>query len=473
LNAQPASRIRSISLFTATCIVIANMIGTGVFTSLGYQVGGLPTGFSIVVLWLVGGITALCGALVYGELAAALPRSGGEYHLLSATLHPSLGFLAGWLSVTVGFAAPVALAAMAFGTYFHDAWAVLPPVPLSIALVVVMTLIHLYGTKVGSAFQDASTVLKVALVVVLIVAGMLVQDAQPVSFLPHAGDWRLISSTSFAISLIYVMYAYTGWNATAYIVSEVRNPGRNVPLSVVLGTVIVTALYVLVNAVFMYATPLAELGKAGEQVAYVSAAHIFGHYGGKVMAALIAIGLISSVGAMTWIGPRVSVAMGEDWSLLGFLARRTRGGVPAVAILVQSAIVILLLVTSTFKTVLTYIQFSLTISSSLCVVGIFALRIRRPNLPRPCRCWGYPVTPLIFLAVNLWMIWFILQNEETRNPSLAGFGTMLLGLIIYAVSREKPKRADFEALHETPADELNIDKIALSSTPMQTAPPQP
>ena len=473
MNANPASRIRSISLFTATCIVVANMIGTGVFTSLGYQVGGLPTGFSIVVLWLVGGLTALCGALVYGELAAALPRSGGEYHLLSATLHPALGFLAGWISVTVGFAAPVALAAMAFGTYFHDAWAVLPPVPLSIALVLVMTLIHLYGTKVGSVFQDASTVLKVALVVVLIVAGMLVKDAQPVSFLPHAGDGHLVSSTSFAISLIYVMYAYSGWNATAYIVGEVRDPGRNVPLSVIIGTVVVTGLYVLVNAVFMYATPLAELGKSGEQVAYVSAAHIFGHYGGKAMAALIAIGLISSVGAMTWIGPRVSVAMGEDWSLLGFLARRTRGGVPAMAILLQSAIVVVLLVTATFKTVLTYIQFSLTVSASLTVIGIFALRIRRPNLSRPCRCWGYPLTPLVFLAVNLWMIWFILENKETRYPSLAGFGTMLLGLIIYAVSPTKRKRADFEALHQAPTEELNVDKIALSPPAMQSAPPQP
>ncbi len=154
--------------------------------------------------------------------------------------------------------------------------------PLSIALVVVMTLIHLFGTKVGSSFQNASTVLKVALVLVLIVAGMLVKDAQPVSFLPHAGDWHLISSTSFAISLIYVMYAYSGWNATAYIVGEVRDPGRNVPLSVIIGTLVVTGLYVLVNAVFMYATPLAELGKSGEQVAYVAAAHIFGHYGGKV-----------------------------------------------------------------------------------------------------------------------------------------------------------------------------------------------
>jgi APA family basic amino acid/polyamine antiporter len=466
LNAQPASRIRSISLFTATCIVIANMIGTGVFTSLGYQVGGLPTGFSIVVLWLVGGITALCGALVYGELAAALPRSGGEYHLLSATLHPSLGFLAGWISVTVGFAAPVALAAMAFGTYFHNAWAVLPPGPLSIALVVVMTLIHLYGTKVGSAFQDGSTVLKVVLVLVLIAAGMLVKDAQPVSFLPQAGDWHLVSSTSFAISLIYVMYAYSGWNATAYIVGEVRDPGRNVPLSVLIGTLFVTLLYVLVNAVFMHATPLAELGKSGEQVAYVAAGHIFGDYGGRAMAALIAIGLVSSVGAMTWIGPRVSVAMGEDWRALSLLARKTRGGVPAFAILVQSALVIAFICWVKFDSLLKYIQFGLSISSFLTVLGIFFLRVRRPELPRPCRCWGYPVTPLIFLAVNLWMLWYTLKGNP--RESLTGLATMLAGLLIYVFSKHKPNRADFEAVREVPADE-----IALSQPAVQSAPPQP
>jgi APA family basic amino acid/polyamine antiporter len=230
---------------------------------------------------------------------------------------------------------------------------------------------------------------------------------------------------------------------------------------------------VLVNAVFMHATPLADLGKSGPQVAYVAAAHIFGDYGGKAMAALIAIGLISSVGAMTWIGPRVSVAMGEDWSLLRFLARRTRGGVPAIAILLQSAIVLYLLVAQKFEKVLTYIQFSLTVSASLCVVGIFFLRIRRPDLPRPCRCWGYPVTPLIFLAVNVWMMWFLLGDKQTRDPSLAGFGTMLLGLIIYFVSPKKPTRADFEALHEEPPETLNVDKIATPQPSMQSAPPQP
>jgi APA family basic amino acid/polyamine antiporter len=191
------------------------------------------------------------------------------------------------------------------------------------------------------------------------------------------------------------------------------------------------------------------------------------------MAALIAIGLISSVGAMTWIGPRVSVAMGEDWPLLRFLARRTRGGVPAVAILLQSGIVILLLVWGTFQTVLDCIQFSLTVSSSLTVVGIFALRIRRPDLPRPCRCWGYPVTPLIFLAVNVWMMWYVLGDPKTRTPSLIGLATMLAGSLIYVLSPNKPKRADFEAIHEAPPEALNIDKIALPQPAMQSGPPQP
>jgi APA family basic amino acid/polyamine antiporter len=470
LNAQPASRIRSISLFTATSIVIANMIGVGVFTSLGFQVGPLPSGFAIIALWVIGGIAALCGALVYGELASALPRSGGEYHLLSAAIHPSLGFLAGWISITVGFAAPVALASMAFGTYFHNVVPALPPLPLSIGMVTIVTLVHLAGTKLGSAFQNVATILKVSLVVTLIVAGAMMHNPEPVSFLPKVGDWKLLTSTPFAISLVFVMYAYTGWNATAYIVGEVRNPGRNVPLSVIIGTLIVTVLYVLLNAVFLRTAPMAELAKSGEEVAYVSAAHIFGSEGGRIMAGLICAGLVSSISAMTWIGPRVSVAMGEDWKLLGWLARKTKGGVPAVAIVTQSVIVVLLLVTASFQAVLTYIQFSLSICSFLTVVAIFVLRLRRPELPRPCRCWGYPITPLIFMGVTGWMLWFTLRGST--GESLAGLGTMLIGLVIYALSSNKPGRADFEATRQVPDDETGTEKIALSRSAMQSAPPQ-
>jgi APA family basic amino acid/polyamine antiporter len=421
---------RTISLFTATCIVVANMIGTGVFTSLGYQVGPLPSGFAILALWLLGGICALCGALSYGELAAALPRSGGEYHFLSQAYHPAAGFMAGWISITVGFAAPVALAAMAFGSYLQGAWPSADARFFAVALVILTTGVHLCGNRAGSWFQNGATTLKIALIAVLIIAGALVTNAQPVNFLPDPHGLSLLTSRSFAESLIYVMYAYTGWNATVYIISEIREPARTVPLSVTLGTLLVTAVYLLLNGIFLHAAPMSELARQ-QDVAHVAARHIFGELGGRIMSGLICIGLIASVSAMTWIGPRVSATMGEDWPALAALARRTGKGVPAIALLCQAAIVITLILTATFQAVLVYIQFSLTLCSFATVLAVFVLRARQPHLPRPYRTWGYPITPLIFLAVSGWMLWSTLRGKPTE--SLAGLATMALGLGVWAL----------------------------------------
>jgi APA family basic amino acid/polyamine antiporter len=412
------------------------MIGTGIFTSLGFQVGDLPTGFAIMAVWAVGGICALCGALSYAELGAALPRSGGEYHFLSEIYHPSVGFLAGWISATVGFAAPVAIAAMAFGTYFSEVAPWANPLILSLAVVTICTLVLLRDLRLGSAFQDGSTILKVALVLVIIGAGLWAKAVQPISFLPTKTDGALILSAPFAVSLYWVMYAYSGWNASTYIVGEVRNPSRTIPLSVGLGTVVVMALYLATNAIFLRTTPAAEMmGK--QQVAVIAGAHIFGVAGAKVMASFICLGLVSTVSAMMWIGPRITAAMGEDLGILAPLARRNARGVPAAAILAQFAIVILLLLTATFQTAVNYIQFSLTLCSTLTVLGVFVLRWRRPNLSRPYRTWGYPITPAIFLAISAWMLVHMLTETSTRTPSLWGLATMALGLVVYFLSARR------------------------------------
>lgn len=447
-QAQPTTTatVAGISLFTATCIVVANMIGTGIFTSLGFQVSTIPSGFPIMVLWLIGGVCALCGALAYGELAATFPRSGGEYHFLSVIFHPAVGFLAGWISITVGFAAPIALAAMAFGQYLNTIFPTLSSVSLSLAVVALVTAIHLRGIGLGSAFQNVATLLKVLLLIVLIGAGFLVREPQPVPLLPTEGDGSLLISAPFAVSLIYVMYAYSGWNASTYIVGEVKNPARTVPLSIAIGTILVTLLYLGVNAIFLKTTPLNEMaGKV--EVAHVAAVHIFGEAGGRIMAGLICAGLVSSVSAMTWVGPRVAMTMGQDWRALSLLARTTPTGIPVLAILMQSTIVGTLLITSSFAWVLTYVQFSLQLCSFLTVLGLIVLRVRRPEIPRPCRMWGYPVTPLIFLVVSLWMLWHILWSNPVE--SLAGLLTLTLGLGLYAASRYK--RSQVEAAKAAPA----------------------
>jgi APA family basic amino acid/polyamine antiporter len=427
---------KTISPLTATCIVVANMIGTGIFTSLGFQVGDLPTGFAIMAVWAVGGGCALCGALSYAELGAALPRSGGEYHFLGEIYHPSVGFLAGWISATVGFSAPVAIAAMAFSTYFSEVVPGVNTLMLSLAVVTICTLVLLRDLQLGSAFQNGSTILKVALVLVIIGAGFWAKATQPISFLPTRTDGALILSAPFAISLYWVMYAYSGWNASTYIVGEVRNPSRTIPFSVGLGTVLVITLYLATNAVFLRTTPAAEMmGK--QQVAVIAGAHIFGPAGAKVMASLICLGLVSSVSGMMWIGPRITAAMGEDLVILAPLARRNARGIPVTAILAQFAIVILLLLTATFQTTVNYIQFSLTLCSTLTVLGVFVLRWRRPNLPRPYRTWGYPVTPAIFLAISAWMLVHMLTETSTRTPSLLGLATMALGLAVYFLSAKR------------------------------------
>ncbi len=428
--------VRSISWLTATCLVVANMVGTGVFTSLHFQVGSLPSGFTLLMLWLLGGLCALCGALAYGELAAALPRSGGEYHYLSAIYHPAVGFLAGWISASVGFAAPVALAAMAFGTYFASMFPQVPPLAPSLLIVAIVTAIHLRGGGLGSFFQNAATSLKVLLILALIIAGLGATHHQPVRFLPQPIDATLLTSTPFAISLVYVMYAYSGWNASTYIVGEMRDPGRDIPRSLGLGTLIVIALYLALNAVFLLTAPMSELGEKME-VGHVAASHIFGGAGGRIMAGLICAGLISTISAMTWVGPRVTMAMGEDCRALGWLAYKSeKRRTPVTAILMQSALVMLLLITAKFEAVLTYAQFSLTFCSFMTVLGVFVLRVKQPDLPRPYRTWGYPFTPLLFLSVSAWMLWHILHSHPAE--SLCGLGTMLLGLAVYFLSPTRP-----------------------------------
>jgi APA family basic amino acid/polyamine antiporter len=430
----------TVSMLTATAIVVADMVGVGVFTSLGFQVQGIPSGFSLLFLWVVGGAVALCGVFSYGELAAMFPRSSGEYNFLSRAYHPALGFLAGWLSATVGFAAPVALAAMAFGEYGKAILPGAPPLALGIGVVWIVTLVGLRGIRQSSAFQMVGTGLKVVLIAAFLIAGFAYGVPQPISFAPSAADPTYVMSGSFAISLVFVMYSYSGWNAATYIVGEMRDPQRSVPRSLLVGTCIVIVLYVALNALFLYTTPIDQL--AGQiDVAVIAGKHMFGDLGGRIVGALICAGLVSSISAMMWIGPRVTTTMGEDIPMLRIFARRSDNGVPTTAILFQLAVATLMLLTQSFEAVLEFIQFSLLASSFLTVLGVIKLRITRPDLPRPYRAWGYPVTPLVFLAVTAFMMYYLVTQRPVQ--SFIGVLMMASGLAVYYLSRARsaPGRA--------------------------------
>ena len=437
----------TVSVVVATAIVVADMIGVGVFTSLGFQVKDIPSGFSILLLWSVGGVVALCGVFSYSELGAMFPRSSGEYNFLSRAYHPAFGFVAGWVSATVGFAAPVALAAMAFGEYGKSVFPGAPPMALAIGIVWLVSIVQLGGVSHSSTFQLLSTILKVALIIAFLIAGFVIGTPQPISFAPAASDFAHVVSAPFAIGLVFVMYSFSGWNAATYIIGEMRTPQQNLPRALLTGTLIVLVIYVALNAVFLHTTPIDKLSGQLE-VASISGSYIFGDIGGRIVGAMICIGLISSISAMMWIGPRVMMTMGEDIPALRLFAGRSASGAPAYAILFQLVVASLLLFTRSFEAVLDFIQFSLLFCSFFTVLGVIKLRLTRPDLPRPYRAWGYPITPVVFLLVTGFMMYYLL----TERPLQSFFGTLIMisGLLIYAVFR---KRADPDTATAAPGRE--------------------
>jgi APA family basic amino acid/polyamine antiporter len=362
------------------------------------------------------------------------PRSSGEYNFLGRAFHPAFGFVAGWVSATVGFSAPVALAAMAFGEYGKAVIPSVDPLVLAIGVVWLVSLVQLSGLRHSSTFQLIATILKVLLIVAFLVSGFLIAAPQPLSFAPSSSDFAHILSAPFAISLVFVMYSFSGWNAATYIIGEMRQPERNVPRAMLAGTLIVLLLYVALNAVFLHTAPIDKL--AGQlDVARVSGSYIFGEVGGRIVGAMICFGLISSISAMMWIGPRVMMTMGEDIPVLRPFARRSGSGAPAYAILFQLTVASLMLFTRSFEAVLDFIQFALLFCSFFTVLGVIKLRITRPELPRPYRAWGYPVTPVVFLLVTGFMMYYLLTERPLQ--SVLGIAIMISGLLIYAVFRKR------------------------------------
>jgi len=436
-------KLQTVSTWPAAALVISNMIGIGIFTSLGYQIAAFTTAdgasqlgnhvFPIMMLWLLGGALALCGALCYAELATALPRSGGEYNFLSRIYHPAVGFCTGLTSTTIGFAAPIAVSAVSFGEYFCKAFPacaqLLPHFDrwLAFALVTIATAAHLRSIRFSGGFQTLTTAITVLLILSFVVFGFGNAHAQPISFVPHASDGPLFLGAAFWSSLIWVMYSYSGWNAASYIAGEVRNPGKALPRALILGTGFVIVLYATITAAFLYTTPMSVLSGKRE-VADLAGGYIFGATGDHVANALICVGLVANVSAMMWIGSRVSQAIGSNYPVLSLLARTTPRGIPFVAVLVQYAITASLVAFDP-GAVVTYVESVLFFWSLLAVVGVIVLRMREPNLPRPYRAWGYPVTPILFALVAL----VCLVQTCIRHPVETTIGaiTVLVGLPIY------------------------------------------
>jgi len=409
------------------------MIGTGVFTTLGFQLLDIQSGFALIMLWVVGGITALCGALSYAELGAAMPRSGGEYNFLSRTLHPMAGFISGWVSATIGFAGPTALAALTFGSYLGSVFDILSPVWLATGLVIVVTFVHSTNRKASAGLQQVVTILKIALIIVFSAAALyFAPELQPISFIPAASDLTALSGGAFAVALIYVNYAYSGWNAATYLSGELASPQHSLPRVLFLSTATVMALYVLLNFVFLSVAPVDAMAGRVE-IGYVAAQYAFGPVGASAMGIMLGLLLISTVSAMTMAGPRVLQMIGEDFSLFRILGRTNKHGVPAMAIYFQSALALIFLWTASFDSILVFAGATLALNTFFTVGGLFLMRWRMPDLERPYKTWGYPFPPLIFLGIVGWTLVYTVMNRPVE--ALFSAGVILTGSVFYWISR--------------------------------------
>ena len=422
-----------ISWSVGAALVVANMVGTGVFTSLGFQLMDIQNTWSVLGLWVLGGFLALIGAFCYAEIGSAIQKSGGEYIFLSKLYHPVLGYMAGWISLTVGFAAPIALAAMALGAYLGNVLAI-PPQTLAIGIILVIALIHSFNLSVSSTFQSFATWFKVILILFLIGAGFWVASSSSAFDLSSSWTGEILKP-SFAIAFVYVTYSYTGWNAAAYIIEEIDRPRINLPKALVRGTLMVTLLYVFLHVVFLKHGDLESL-KGQLDVGHVFATNVFGHDGAVIINLLIAFFLISSISAMTWVGPRVSQAMGKDHRLWKFLNRQNKNQIPVLAVWFQAGISIIYVVTGTFESVLIYCGFILQLSALLTVFGVFILR-RKGTEENQFKVPFFPWFPLIFVLISLWILIYLLIDQP--KESLIGLLILGIGVLSYFIS-PKSKR---------------------------------
>jgi basic amino acid/polyamine antiporter, APA family len=416
-------------------MVIANMVGTGVFTTTGLMAEKGAGGGDILLAWLLGGIIALCGALCYGEVGANLPHSGGEYHYLSRLLHPALGFMSGVVSIIVGFAGPIAAAAMALNLYIGAVISWWPVHLAAATTVLVLALVHAYDLRLGSRFQVTITTLKIVLIAVFIVA---VLTSRPTAGLPSLLQLHpsFLLSSPFAVVLVFVSFAYTGWNAAAYMGTELKNPEHTLPRSLLIGTLVVTLVYMLLNMCYLLVVPAKDLAGV-EQVGYVVGGRLWGNNVGNVISMLIAVTLLCPTSAMLMVGPRIAEAMARDGFLFTGLARLNDRKVPSRAVALMATLAALIAVTSSFESLLIYIGFVLNIFAALTVVSLF--RLRREGRARIRICVGYPVTPIIFLIFTIWMTAWSIQTEPVAT--LAGLGTLLIAYLLYLIRAKEASLA--------------------------------
>lgn len=416
------------------------MIGAGIFTTTGILMNDLLDPYLLIALWVIGGLIAIMGALSYGELGANFPKAGGEYVFLNELFHPILGFLSGWVSFLVGFSAPIAASALGVSEYMFrlssfplsELQIVYAKKLLAILVILVFTFIHVKGLKQGARIQNVLTLFKVAIIFILIVLGFVFgtgnfdhfnETVQSVNFTP--------AYKSIGLSLLWISFAYSGWNASTYIGSEVKNAARNIPLSLWIGTLCVILLYVLLNILFVYAIPPAEM-KGVISIGGLAVNALFGLSMDRLFSVFIAFALLSSLSAFIIIGPRIYYSMSKKGHFFKAAAYVNKNAVPSRSILFQSALAIVYVITGTFEQILTFLGISLSIFPILTVLSIFKLRAQKRS---KYKISGYPYTQIVFLALSMYIL--ITSYMYRPKESSLAILVVLIGIPAYYMLLKK------------------------------------
>lgn len=438
--------LRFVGLRSATMIVVASMIGAGIFTTTGFQAAALGHPGYIYALWLLGGVLALCGALCFAELGAAMPEAGAEYVYIRETYGSALAFMSAFVALFAGFSAPIAGALKSLVRYLSHFFPILADDPLvfgalhfndvlAIVFVWVLVTIHAAGVRGGIGFNDVVTLMKIVGIVLVLLAAAALGKGDLANLTTVSSSYTELGAmdkmTAFATSLIFVTFCYLGWNGSAYLAAEMKNPQRDLPRSLLLGTGLVTLLYFGLNAMYFYGAGVD--GLAGElEVGLVSSRMLFGGTGVTLVSILLCVSILASASAMTVIGPRIYYTFGKDFPILGFLhSTGEKSGAPVAALVLQGVVTSVIILSGTVDQILQYAGFTLTLFSSIAVSCVIVLRIKQPDLPRPFKVWAYPFTPLLFIGVSVWtMIWAF--RGRPVESSLALLTVAIGGLVFWA-----------------------------------------
>lgn len=419
--------MKKIGWKTATAIVISNMVGTGVFTSLGYQVPELHNTFTIILLWTIGGILALIGAFIYAELGAHFKQSGGDYIYLSRTYHPIMGYITSWVSLIVGFSGPIALAALAMAKYlgFENERST------AILIIIIIAVFQCFSLKVSSRFQNIFAVLKVAFIVVLILIGISISPS-PTNALLWDNSWtHEIIVPAFASSLVFVTYAYTGWNSASYIVEEIEKPKVNLPKALIIGTVFVTVSYVLVNFVFLKHASIEQM-EGKEDIANIAFTNILGVRGVKWISYLIALQLVSTISGYLWVGSRVTQATAKENHLWSYLGKENKNRIPIWAVVAHTLISILIILSGKFEEIFIYTAFVLQLLSTAAVsTSLFIKKKDRVLFKGNI----FLLMPVIFLLFSFYILYFTFVNHP--RESIIGLGIIGVGMTLYFFDKKR------------------------------------